>query len=37
MIDVKDLFTKDYINKEVSVSGWIRNEQIKSDEESQKS
>ena len=25
MIDVKDLFTNDYINKEVSISGWIRN------------
>ena len=25
MIDVKDLFRKDYIDKEVSVSGWIRN------------
>ena len=25
MIDVKDLFKGDYINKEVSVSGWIRN------------
>ena len=25
MVDVKDLFKDDYINKEVSVSGWIRN------------
>ena len=25
MIDIKDLFTQDYINKEVSISGWIRN------------
>ena len=25
MIDVKDLFKNDYINKEVTVSGWIRN------------
>ena len=25
MIDVKDLFIKDYVNKEVSISGWIRN------------
>ena len=25
MIDVKDLFKKDYTNKEVTVSGWIRN------------
>ena len=25
MIDVKDLFKNDYKNKEVTVSGWIRN------------
>ena len=25
MIDVKDLFKGDYVNKEVTVSGWIRN------------
>ena len=25
MIDVKDLFQNDYFNKEVSISGWIRN------------
>ena len=25
MIDVKDLFAEDYINKEVSISGWIKN------------
>jgi asparaginyl-tRNA synthetase len=25
MIDVKDLFKSDYINKKVTVSGWIRN------------
>lgn len=25
MIDVKDLFKKDYVDKEVTVSGWIRN------------
>ena len=25
MIDVKDLFAKDYINKEVTISGWIKN------------
>ena len=25
MIDIKDLFKDDYINKEVSVSGWVRN------------
>ena len=25
MIDVKDLYKDDYINKEVSVSGWIKN------------
>ena len=25
MIDVKDLFTNDFINREVSISGWIRN------------
>ena len=25
MIDVKDLFKDDYINKEVCISGWIRN------------
>ena len=25
MIDVKDLFLKDYVGKEVSISGWIRN------------
>ena len=25
MIDVKDLFLSDYVGKEVSVSGWIRN------------
>ena len=25
MVDVKDLFSKDYIDKEVSVSGWVRN------------
>ncbi len=25
MIDIKDLFKGDYVNKEVSVSGWIRN------------
>ena len=25
MIDVKDLFNNDYIDKEVTVNGWIRN------------
>ena len=25
MIDVKDLFTEDFINKEVSISGWVKN------------
>ena len=25
MIDIKDLFKDDYVNKKVSVSGWIRN------------
>ena len=25
MIDVKDLFKKSYIDKKVTVSGWIRN------------
>ena len=25
MIDVKDLFAEDYINKEVTISGWIKN------------
>ncbi len=25
MIDVKDLFKKDYVNKEITISGWIRN------------
>ena len=25
MIDVKDLFKSDYVNKEVTISGWIRN------------
>ena len=31
MIDVKDLFKKDYINKEVTVSGWIRNHRKQKD------
>ena len=25
MIDVKDLFTKNYIDKEVEIEGWVRN------------
>ena len=24
-MDLKDLFTKDYLNKEVELNGWIRN------------
>ncbi|MBQ2873365.1 MAG: asparagine--tRNA ligase [Bacilli bacterium] len=31
MIDVKDLFKNDYINKEVTVQGWIRNHRKQKD------
>ena len=31
MIDVKDLFKSDYIGKEVSVQGWIRNHRKQKD------
>jgi len=31
MIDVKDLFKKDYIEKEVTVQGWIRNHRKQKD------
>ena len=24
-MDIKDIFTKDYLNKEITVCGWIRN------------
>ena len=25
MIDIRDLYEKDYIGKEITISGWIRN------------
>ena len=25
MLDIKDLYTKNYIDKEITISGWIRN------------
>lgn len=31
MIDIKDLFKNNYINKEVSISGWIRNHRKQKD------
>ena len=31
MIDVKDLFKNDYIGKEVTVQGWIRNHRKQKD------
>ncbi len=31
MIDVKDLFKNDYINKEVTINGWIRNHRKQKD------
>lgn len=31
MIDVKDLFEKDFVNKEVTLSGWIRNHRKQKD------
>ena len=24
-MDIKDIFTKDYLNKEITVCGWIKN------------
>lgn len=30
-MDIKDLFTKDYINSEVTISGWIRNHRKQKD------